>query len=86
MHNAFDELRQHFGMLLVLAPAEFSGIAVNRLATMVDANLAIVRAEHTRGPVVLSLRDAILTAGGNMLGFIFVGRKYYLPSWLLRWV
>jgi uncharacterized protein involved in exopolysaccharide biosynthesis len=86
MRNAFDELRQHFGMLLILAPAEFGGIAVNRLATMVDANLAIVRAENTRGPVVLSLRDAILTAGGNMLGFVFVGRKYYLPGWLLRWV
>lgn len=86
MRDAVDELRQHFSMLLVLAPAEFSGMAVNRLATMVDANVAIVRAEHTRGPVVSRLSDAILAAGGNMLGFVFVGRKYYLPSWLLRWV
>jgi uncharacterized protein involved in exopolysaccharide biosynthesis len=84
--TALEELRQAFGMLLVIAPAELSGMAVHRLATMVDANLVILRAEHTRGPVVLRLRDAILTAGGNVAGFMFVGRRYYLPGWLLRWV
>lgn len=81
-----DELRQQFGLLLIVAPAEVSGHAVHRLATMVDASMPILRAEHTRGPVALRLRDAIHSAGGNMLGFVFVGRKYYVPAWLFRWI
>jgi hypothetical protein len=84
--SALEELRQHFGMLLIIAPADISGHAVHRLAVMVDANLPILRAEHTRGPVALRLRDAVQTAGGNVLGFVFVGRKYYVPGWLLRWI
>jgi uncharacterized protein involved in exopolysaccharide biosynthesis len=83
---ALDELRRQFSLLLLIAPAEFSGTAVNRLATMVDASVAILLAEKTRGPVAQRLRDTIVTAGGNMLGFIFVGRKYYVPSWLMRWM
>ena len=34
----------------------------------------------------MRLRDAILTGGGNILGFIFVDRKYYVPNWLYRWI
>ena len=81
-----DELRQRFGMLLLIAPADVSGHAVHRLAVMVDGNIVILRAEQTRGQVARRLRDSVLTAGGNMLGFIFVDRKYYIPTWLLRWV
>ncbi|HSZ89494.1 MAG TPA: Wzz/FepE/Etk N-terminal domain-containing protein [Acetobacteraceae bacterium] len=83
---ALDELRQRFGMVLLIAPADVAGHAVHRLAVMVDGNIVILRAEQTRGPVAQRLRDAILTTGGNMLGFIFVNRKYYVPAWLLRWV
>jgi uncharacterized protein involved in exopolysaccharide biosynthesis len=83
---ALDELRQQFDIVLCVAPAELSGPAVRRLAVMVDANVPILRAEHTRAPVVSRLHDSIRTAGGNVLGFVFVGRKYYLPGWMLRWV
>jgi uncharacterized protein involved in exopolysaccharide biosynthesis len=83
---ALDELHQQFNMLLIVAPPDLSGHAVRRLAVMVDANVVILRAEHTRAPAVSRLRDAIRIAGGNMLGFVFVGRKYYVPAWLMRWV
>jgi hypothetical protein len=83
---AMDALRQHFGLLLIVAPADVSGHAVHRLAVMVDANMPILRAEHTRRPLALRLRDEIQAGGGNMLGFVFVDRKYYVPGWLLRWI
>jgi uncharacterized protein involved in exopolysaccharide biosynthesis len=86
LHAVFDELHRDFSILLLVAPSDLSRHPVRRIAGLVDANAIIVRAEHTRAPVALQLSDAIRTAGGNMLGFIFVGRKYYIPSWLYRWV
>ncbi|HTI84900.1 MAG TPA: hypothetical protein VL614_30980 [Acetobacteraceae bacterium] len=80
-----DELHEEFSMILLVASADLSGYAVRRLANMVDANIVIVRAERTRGAVVTRLCDVIRSGGGNLLGFIFDGRKYYVPSWLYRW-
>jgi uncharacterized protein involved in exopolysaccharide biosynthesis len=36
--------------------------------------------------VAMHLCGTIRAAGGNLLGFIFDGRKYYVPNWLYRWV
>jgi Mrp family chromosome partitioning ATPase len=83
---ALEALRQQFSMLLVIAPADSATHAMRRLASLVDANVLVLRAEHSRSPVAERLRDTLLTAGGNILGFIFVGRKYYIPSWLYRWI
>lgn len=80
-----DELHEEFSLLLMVASADLSGYAVRRLASMVDANIVIVRAERTRGAVVTRLCDVIRAGGGNLLGFIFDGRKYYVPRWLYRW-
>jgi uncharacterized protein involved in exopolysaccharide biosynthesis/Mrp family chromosome partitioning ATPase len=80
-----DELHQDFDVLLLIAPADPSDNAVRRFAMMVDANIMIVRAERTRGAVAMHLCDTIRAAGGNLLGFIFDGRKYYVPNWLYRW-
>jgi hypothetical protein len=57
---------------------------VRRLTGLVDANLLVLRAEHTRAAVATRLCDTVLAAGGNMLGFVFVGRKFYVPRWLYR--
>lgn len=81
-----DELHEEFSLLLLVAPADLSGYAVRRLANMVDANIIIVRAERARRAVVTRLCDVIRSGGGNLLGFIFDGRKYYVPNWLYRWV
>ena len=83
--HILEELQAEFGMLLLVASANQSGYVMHRLATMVDANIVIVRAERTRRAVVTRLCDAISTAGGNLLGFVFAGRTYYVPNWLYRW-
>lgn len=80
-----DSLTKQFGMVLVVASADTSNYALRRLAGMVDSNLLVLRAEQTRGLAAARLSSSILSAGGNILGFIFVGRKYYLPNWLYRW-
>ena len=83
---ALDALRQRFDMVLVIASDDLVGHVAHRLARMVDASMMVLRAEHTRAPVAARLRNVILSTGGDMLGFVFVGRKYYLPNWVYRWI
>ena len=83
--QVLQALHTEFSLVLLVASGDLSGYAVRRLATTVDANIVIVRAEQTRSAVVTRLCDIVRTGGGNLLGFIFDGRKYYVPSWLYRW-
>jgi hypothetical protein len=80
-----DKLRQQFGMLLIIGGedgAEDHGL--RRLAGLVDGNMLVLQAEQTRTEEAARLCSTILAAGGNTLGFLFMGRRYYVPGWLYR--
>jgi prefoldin subunit 5 len=81
---ALEALAPDFAFVLVVANPDMSDHLVRRLTGLVDANLLVLRAEHTRAAVATRLCDTVLAAGGNMLGFVFVGRKFYVPRWLYR--
>lgn len=81
-----DGLRQHFDMVLIIAPADVSDYSARRLSALVDANLLVIRSEHTRAPVAGQLRDVILSAGGNLLGFAYTWRKYHIPAAIYKWL
>jgi hypothetical protein len=57
---------------------------MRRLSVLVDASILVIRAETTRAAVASRFRDAILEAGGTLAGFVFVGRRFYVPRWLYR--
>jgi uncharacterized protein involved in exopolysaccharide biosynthesis len=82
--QTFGTLRQTFDIVLVIAPSDLSQPMVHRLARSVDANLLVLHAERTRGPAAARFREMILEAGGNLAGFVFVDRKFYVPRWLYR--
>ncbi|WP_158932292.1 hypothetical protein [Acidisphaera sp. S103] len=86
VRQVLDEMRQRYDVLLILVSTESSAHIMLRFARMVDANIMVVRAEQTRGVAAAQLRDTILSAGGNILGFVFVGRKFYVPAWIYRWI
>jgi hypothetical protein len=86
VRQALDEIRQRYDVVLILVSIESSAQIMLRFARMVDANIMVIRAEQTRGVAAAQLRDTILSAGGNILGFVFVGRKFYVPAWIYRWI
>jgi Mrp family chromosome partitioning ATPase len=86
VRQVLDEMRQRYDVLLIVVSTESSAHIMLRFARMVDANIMVVRAEQTRGVAAAQLRDTILSAGGNILGFVFVGRKFYVPAWIYRWI
>ena len=77
-------LREHFEMVLVIASSDLSEPMAQRLARIVDANVLVLHAERTRAAIAERFREMILDAGGNLAGFVFVGRKFYVPRWLYR--
>jgi hypothetical protein len=80
-----DDLAQQYDFVIVCAPSQSEMLLTRRFAAVVDANLLVVVGERSREPAVAWLRDVVLEAGGNLLGFVFTSRKLYLPRWLYRW-
>ncbi|NIJ56398.1 uncharacterized protein involved in exopolysaccharide biosynthesis [Pseudochelatococcus lubricantis] len=78
-------LRHRYDVILIGFPAPSIHLT-RRLAVAVEASLLVVRAEQSRGPVATWSRDNIFDAGGGIAGFVFTGRKFYLPEWIYRWL
>lgn len=80
----FDSLRTHHDYIIVHAPPanqSFSGI---ENAALADASIVVVRAEATRKPVVLSLKEQIQDAGGHLIGVALTHRRGYIPNFVYR--
>lgn len=73
-------------IVLIAAPPMRHSHLGQRLAGLVDASILVVRAEQTRALAAVRLRDAILEAGGDLLGMIFTGRRFHVPKVIYRWI
>jgi hypothetical protein len=57
-----------------------------RLHGLADASILIVQAEATRAPAARRMREVVLASGGDLLGFVFTGRKRHVPEAIYRWL
>ncbi len=78
------ELEDQFDAIIISSSASVASSVKHRLNRLVDANILIVRAEETRKAAALRLRADVLESGGVLMGFVFMGRKYYVPGWIYR--
>lgn len=85
LKRLLDELRAQYSAVLVSVAASDNLPLTEYLAASVDATLLVVRAERSREPALLWLRDMLLDAGGGIVGVVFTGRKFYLPERIYRW-
>ncbi len=84
MTDLMHHLRNHYDYVIIDAPAAITTSDGFALARHVDGVVLVVQAEHTRWPVVESLKDRIATSGGNILGVVLNKRRYYIPSFLYK--
>ncbi len=82
--STLSKLREGYDIVLILMTAPEDIRIAQRLAPAVDGTLLMIRAEETRIPVALRLRDSLLESGGGLLGFVFTGRHYYIPQSIYR--
>ncbi|MFG1360831.1 exopolysaccharide transport family protein [Xanthobacter pseudotagetidis] len=79
-----DELKQAFECVIVCSPVQGTFVVTDRLNQLADGNILMIGAESTRKPSAVHMRDSVLENGGTLLGFVFFGRRYYLPEWIYR--
>ncbi|MDQ0503391.1 exopolysaccharide transport family protein [Xanthobacter agilis] len=77
-------LKAAFDCIVICSSLPGSSLVTQRLTQLVDGNILAVHAEITRKPAAIHLRETVDEVGGALLGFIFFGRRYYLPNWLYR--
>ena len=81
-----EAIRPHFDRILIVARRDVAQYAARRLYALADANILMVRAERTRALAARQLKETVLGAGGDILGFVFTHRGYYVPEALYRWL
>ncbi len=78
-------MRRAFETIIIIAPDEAESYALRRVAAVVDANLLVVRGERTGMRRARHARDAVLGAGGALLGLAYTGFRPVLPRRLQAW-
>ncbi len=84
--DLFETLRANHDFVVIHAPAasrSFTGIENSVLA---DATVLAIRAEATRKPVALTLRQQIDEAGGRIAGVAMTNRHSYIPDAIYRFL
>ena len=86
LESFFDKLKQHFDFILIDSPPVTRSALGLALVHKVDGVLLVVEAEKTRWPVARHVKNRVIAAQGNLLGVILNKRRYYLPSFIYKWL
>ncbi len=81
-----DLMRGAFGRIILVAGRDFEAHGARRLYPLADANILMVRSEATRAPIARRMREIVLASGGDLLGFVFTGRRHLVPEAIYRWL
>lgn len=79
-----DELKAAFECVIICSVLQGNFVVTDRLNQLADGNILMIRAESTRKPAALNMRNSVIENGGVLLGFVFFDRRYYLPEWLYK--
>ncbi|WP_376094291.1 hypothetical protein ACE7GA_00830 [Roseomonas sp. CCTCC AB2023176] len=75
-----DRLRRELDVVVLVAPTDGAAdYAMRRLTALMDANVLVLRAEKTDVSVARRARDAVLSAGGRLVGFVMNGERRIVP-------
>ncbi|MBS7811740.1 GumC family protein [Roseococcus pinisoli] len=86
IQDVLAQLRRAFELVIVIGPDPSASYATRRLAALVDANVMVVHGESTEAGPLRQNRDAVLAAGGQVLGLAFTGRRQVVPRRLEKLV
>lgn len=79
-----EELESLFDIIIVCSTSRDASSAFQRLGLLMDVNILLVRAEITRSLSALKISSNLIKSGGLVIGFVFLGRKFYLPGWIYK--
>ena len=86
LESLFGKLRQQFDFILIDSPPVTHSAVGLALVHKVDGVLLVVEAEKTRWSVARHVKNRLIIAQGNLLGVILNKRRYYIPSFIYKWL
>ncbi len=85
-HDIWEPLRKKFSFILVSSSPVSETVDGLALSSKVDGVVLVVEAEKTSSHVAKKVKEKITQAGGNLLGMVFNKQKFYIPSWVYKWL
>jgi protein-tyrosine kinase len=84
--ECIQELVRKYDFILYDAPAVYSDISHPTLAAGFGGTVLVINNNDTRKDVVGSVKEMFNQLKVNLVGTIYNRRRYYVPSWLYRFI
>jgi len=79
-------LRRQFDYIILDAPPVLFFPESRIISTKADGVVLVLESGQTRRHVALKAKKQLLQSGSKILGIVLNKRKYYIPTWLYRFV
>jgi capsular exopolysaccharide synthesis family protein len=86
IESFWERLRERFELVLIDSPplsVSPDGLAI---ASRVDGVILVLEAEKTRWQTAKNVAQRIAQVGGNIIGVVLNKRRYYIPSFIYKWL
>lgn len=84
MKQVWTHLKETFDVVVIDSPPAAEYHDSMAIAKDMDGIVLVVRAERTRWPVALAVKQDIADRGGKILGVAFNDRRFYVPGAIYR--
>jgi protein-tyrosine kinase len=84
--DLWDRLRERFSLILIDAPPAGASHAGFSLLEKCDGVVLVLRAEKTRWPAAMSVKERIVRGGGRIIGAVYNDGRSYTPTWLRKYL
>lgn len=84
LQRILEQVRQHFDMTVVVAPALGASPEGYQLASVVDGVVVVIEAGKTRWQACKREIARMQAQGAKVLGIILNKRRYYIPNFVYR--
>jgi Mrp family chromosome partitioning ATPase len=82
----WERLRERFSLILIDAPPAAASPMGFSLLERCDGVVLVVRAERTRWPVAMNVKEKIAREGGRIIGAVYNDGRHYIPGCLRKYL
>ncbi len=82
----WERLRERFSLILIDAPPAAVSHMGFSLLERCDGVVLVVRAEKTRWPAAVNVKERVVRGGGKIIGAVYNDQRHYTPQWLRKYL
>jgi len=82
----WERFRERFSLILIDAPPAAVSHMGFSLLERCDGVVLVVRAEKTRSPAAVNVKERLVRGGGKVIGAVYNDQRHYAPRWLQKYL